>query len=31
VNIKEIKKGRTADMKLQHRDIVVVPERFFSF
>lgn len=31
VNIKEIKKGRGADVKLQNKDIVVVPERFFSF
>jgi protein involved in polysaccharide export with SLBB domain len=30
VNIKEIKKGSAADVKLQNRDIVVVPERFFS-
>ena len=30
VNIKEIKKGLAADVKVQNRDIVVVPERFFS-
>lgn len=31
VNIKEIKRGRRADVQLQSGDIVVVPEKFFSF
>ncbi len=31
VNIKDIKKGHGVDVKLQNKDIVVVPERFFSF
>lgn len=31
VNVKEIKKGRGMDVRLQNKDIVVVPERFFSF
>lgn len=30
VNVKEVKRGQGADLKLQARDIVVVPERFFS-
>ncbi len=31
VNIKEIKRGRRADVQLQSGDIIVVPEKFFSF
>ena len=31
VNVKEIKRGRRADVQLQSGDIVVVPEKFFSF
>jgi len=31
VNVKEIKEGRRADVQLQSGDIVVVPEKFFSW
>ena len=31
VNVKDIKKGRKPDVQLQINDIVVVPEKFFSF
>ncbi len=31
VNVKDIKRGRRADVQLQSGDIVVVPEKFFSW
>jgi hypothetical protein len=31
VNVREVQKGKFPDVILQGKDIVVVPERFFSF
>jgi len=31
VNLKNVEKGKGADLVLQSGDIVVVPEKFFSF